>query len=174
MRIGFFLLLPFFLLRFGLLARLDQKAIVRAAHFAPLAGGERAAYWVYQAANVGILLAILLLPVHTAPIWLVAVGAVVYAAGLALLAGAVVSFARPDRDGMNRTGLYRWSRHPMYVAYFVYFIGCVLLTRSMLLLGLVLAFQIAAHWIIRAEERWCAAQFGQSWRQYCSRVRRYL
>ena len=100
-------------------------------------------------------------------------GALVYAAGLALLAGAVVSFARPDRDGMNHAGLYRWSRHPMYAAYFVYFIGCVLLTRS-LLLGLVLAFQIAAHWIIRAEERWCAAQFGQRWREYCSRVGRYF
>ena len=43
-----------------------------------------------------------------------------------------------------------------------------------LLLGLVLAFQIAAHWIIRAEERWCAAQFGQRWREYCSRVGRYF
>ena len=55
MRIGFFLLLPFFLLRFGLLARLDRKALVRVARFAPLAGGERTAYWVYQAANAGIL-----------------------------------------------------------------------------------------------------------------------
>lgn len=57
MRIGFFLLLPFFLLRFGLLARLNREALVRAARFAPLTGGERAAYWVYQATNVGILLA---------------------------------------------------------------------------------------------------------------------
>ena len=62
----------------------------------------------------------------------------------------------------------------MYAAYFVYFIGCVLLTRSTLLLGLVLVFQIAGHWIIRAEERWCAAQFGEGWRRYCSQVRRYF
>ena len=41
MRIGLFLLLPFFLLRFGLLARLDREAIGRAARFAPLEGGER-------------------------------------------------------------------------------------------------------------------------------------
>ena len=103
MRIGLFLLLPFFLLRFGLLARLDREAIGRAARFAPLEGGERVAYWIYQTANIGILLAILLLPVHPAPVWLTAVGALVYAAGLALLAGAVVSFARPDRDGMTNT-----------------------------------------------------------------------
>lgn len=47
MRIGLFLLLPFFLLRFGLLARLDREAIGRAARFAPLEGGERVAYWIY-------------------------------------------------------------------------------------------------------------------------------
>ena len=105
MRIGFFLLLPFFLLRFGLLARLDQKALVRAARFAPLEGRERTAYWVYQATNVGILLAVLLLPVHAAPVWLTAAGAVVYAAGLALLARAVVCFVRPDRGGMRHYGL---------------------------------------------------------------------
>ena len=45
---GFFLLLPFFLLRFGLLARLDRSALRRAAQFAPMYGRERAAYWVYQ------------------------------------------------------------------------------------------------------------------------------
>ena len=56
---GALLLAPFFLIRFGLLARLDREAVGRAAHFAPMAGGERAAYWVYQFSTGGIILCIL-------------------------------------------------------------------------------------------------------------------
>lgn len=53
---GFLLLAPFFLIRFGLMAWLDHASLARAAHFAPMRGGERAAYLVYQLANAGILL----------------------------------------------------------------------------------------------------------------------
>lgn len=58
--------------------------------------------------------------------------------------------------------------------YFVYFAGCVLLTRSRLLAALVLLFQLSEHWIILAEERWCREQFGAPYEAYRKRVRRYL
>ena len=38
---GFLLLMPFFLIRFGLLALLDKGAVARAAHFAPLLKKEK-------------------------------------------------------------------------------------------------------------------------------------
>lgn len=109
---GFLLLVPFFLIRFGLLARLDK--------------------------------------------------------------GAVVDFSAPSESGLHKNGLYRFSRNPMYVAYFILFLGCAALTRSLLLLGLVLIFQTAAHWIIRSEERWCAEEFGKEYLQYMQAVRRYF
>ena len=37
---GFVLLLPFLLIRFGLLVRLNREAVSRAAYFAPVRGGE--------------------------------------------------------------------------------------------------------------------------------------
>lgn len=108
-----------------------------------------------------------------APPWFYA-GAALYCAGTALLAVSVANFAAPAQNGMRQKGLYRLSRNPMYVAYFLYFLGCALLTCSPLLLVLVLAFQISAHWIIQAEERWCAQQFGSVYLEYMKRVRRYL
>lgn len=66
-----------------------------------------------------------------------------------------MSFGRPSPGPFREDGLYRFSRNPMYVSYFVYFAGCVLLTRSRLLAALVLLFQLSEHWIILAEERWC-------------------
>ena len=69
---GAILLLPFLAVRFGLLGVLDRRALPRAAHFAPMEGGERIAYGVYQLSNAGIFLALFFLRVRAgAPLWFV-------------------------------------------------------------------------------------------------------
>lgn len=171
---AFFLLLPFFLVRFGLLSLLNKEAVQRAAHFAPLLEREKGAYWLYQLSNAVLLIAPFFLRVKSIPRWLFFTGAGVYLAGLILLAASVASFAAPTESGVSLVGLYRFSRNPMYVAYFVFFLGCVLLTRSPVLLAALLVFQAAAHWIILSEERWCLQKFGGEFRRYMDRVGRYL
>ena len=53
---GFCLLMPFLFVRFILLGVLRKEAVERAAHFAPMAGRERIAYYVYQISNIVIFL----------------------------------------------------------------------------------------------------------------------
>ena len=171
---GFLLLIPFYLVRFSLMATLDREAIGRAAHFPPMQGGEKVAYYLYQLSTVALLLGILAARIRTAPLALFGTGLLLYLAGLALLAGAVRDFAAPAPGGMRRQGLYRLSRNPMYLAYFVFFAGCALLVRSPLLLAITAVFQLSAHWVILAEERWCIRQFGQDYVRYMAEVRRYL
>ena len=171
--LGAWPLLPFFLIRFGLMALLDRQAVGRAAHFAPMYGGERAAYWVYQLSNLAILLLILTSRIQTTPPIFLFGGLTLFGGGLVLLALAVVAFATPAVEGVRRTGVYCFSRNPMYVAYFLCFLGCALRVQSPLLAVLVLVFQAFAHWVILAEERWCAGQFGEAYLQYKKSVRRY-
>lgn len=171
---GFLLLVPFFLIRFGLLSRLAPDAVARAAYFAPLSKREKPAYWAYQLSNTAIFLLILFSKVKYAPPLLFYTGVSVYAAGTILLAVSMIHFASPSEGGFSQSGLYRLSRNPMYVAYFLFFLGSVLLTQSLPLLFLLLIFQISAHWIIRSEERWCAKQFGAPYLQYMEEVRRYF
>lgn len=171
---GFLLLIPFILIRFGLLSILNKDAMTRAAYFPPLLKQEKAAYWVYQISNAAIFLCMFFLKVKVTPPILFYTGAAVYSVGTILLAVAVINYAAPSESGINQNGLYRLSRNPMYVAYFIFFIGCTLLTQSLLLIGFVLIFQITAHWIIRSEERWCIARFGGAYLQYMKKVRRYF
>ena len=171
---AFLLLLPFFLIRFGLSSMLNGEAVKRAAHFAPLLDKEKMAYWLYQISNVVIVLYMFFLKVQRTDPLMFAIGVVVYTAGLILLVVSVANFATPARNGINQNGLYRVSRNPMYVSYFVFFIGCVLMTRSFVLFVLVSIFQIPAHWIILAEERWCVQKFGNEYLQYMKKVRRYI
>ena len=171
---GFLIVIPFFLIRFGLLSLLNKDAVKRAAYFAPLSDNEKIAYWLYQISNMAVFLSMFFLRIQVTPAVLFYAGVVFYAAGTILLVVSVIHFASPSESGMNQKGIYRLSRNPMYVAYFIFFLGCVLLTQSLLLLCFVLVFQITAHWIIRAEERWCIRQFGNAYLQYMKNVRRYF
>lgn len=171
---GFLLLLPFFLIRFGLLSLLNKEAVKRAAYFAPLSDREKPAYWIYQLSNTAVILYPIFLKWRLSPTWMFAAGLAVYAVGLVLLTISMVNFAVPSENGFNQNGLYRFSRNPMYVAYFIFFLGCVLLTQSPVLAVFVLIFQIAAHWIILSEERWCTEKFGEEYRKYMETVRRYI
>jgi len=168
-----FTVIPLILIRFGLLSILNSRALKRAAFFAPLLGKERVAYWVYQISNITFFIYLCFLRITTDSFWL-SIGLVIYGLGILLCIGSILNFAKPKENGINVTGLYRISRNPMYIAYFVYFLGCVLLTRSWILFAILLVFQISAHWIILSEERWCIEKFGEEYITYMRKVRRYI
>ncbi|MDF2655805.1 MAG: hypothetical protein K0R19_2279 [Bacillota bacterium] len=170
---GALLLIPFLLIRFGLLSIWNKEGLKRAAYFAPLIGMEKTAYWVYQISNTLFFVYLFFLEIETDSNWFYA-GLAIYGLGILLCTASVSAFAKPAQNGISMKGLYRISRNPMYVAYFVYFLGCVLLTRSLLLLAVLIVFQISAHWIILSEERWCIRKFGVEYRTYMNEVRRYL
>lgn len=171
---GVLLLIPFLLIRFALLSSLDKKAIGRAAYFAPVQGREMIAYYIYQTSNVGIFVYLVFLTVKADFSWKFYAGLVCYLLGLCLSAVTMVNFSFPDDMGLNTNGIYQFSRNPMYVAYFVCFLGMALLTQSLILFGIVCVFQISAHWIILAEERWCLGKFGKVYERYMKSVRRYI
>lgn len=171
---GILLLVPFLLIRFALLSALNKNAIGRAAYFAPVLGKEKIAYYIYQMSNIGIFVYLLFLAVKVDFSWKFYAGLVCYFLGLCLCAITMANFSFPDDMGLNTNGVYKFSRNPMYVAYFVCFLGMTMLTQSLILFGIVCIFQISAHWIILAEERWCLEKFGVAYKQYMKRVRRYI
>lgn len=170
---AFLTVIPIVLIRYGLLNVINKEALKRASFFAPLIGREKVAFWVYQITTALILLYLLLLKIKTDSEWFY-IGLIIYSLGLILYVVSIVNYANPKKNGINLNGLYRISRNPMYVAYFIYFLGCVLLTRSWGLLLLLITFQISVHWIILSEERWCIREFGEEYIKYMNNVRRYL
>lgn len=169
------LLIPLLLIRFGLMAARDRGALRRAAHLAPAHGrAERIACGVYQLASAGALLAPFFLTVKRPLALPGAAGLALYLSGLTLCALAVVQFAAPGESDMSAKGVYRLSRNPMYIAYFLCFLGMALLSRAWIMAGIAVALQISGHWVILAEERWCLARFGDAYARYMQKVPRYL
>jgi len=170
---AFVLAIPIIIIRYAFLNMLNKEALKRAAYFAPLVGRERIAYWVYQAATLLIMLDLILLKIKVDSDWFF-IGVVIYSFGLVLYAMSMLDYARPKANGINVNGLYRISRNPMYIAYFICLLGCVLISNSWTLFTLLIVFQISSHWIILSEERWCIKKFGEEYMRYMNRVRRYI
>lgn len=170
---AFWTVIPLILIRYGLLSVISKESLKRASLFAPVIGKEINAYMIYQITTVFSILYLFLLTIKTDSYWFF-IGLITYIIGIILYTISIINFSRPSMYGINLNGLYRISRNPMYVAYFIYFIGIVLLTRSWILLMVVLVFQISAHWIILSEERWCIEKFGKKYIEYMKKVRRYI
>ena len=170
---AFLTVIPLLLIRFGLLSVLDKESLRRAAYFAPLIGKEKVAYVFYQLSNLMIFIYLCFLKIRLEQPWYY-VGLLIYTLGVLLCFIVTMNYAKPSGKGINIKGLYRLSRNPMYLAYFIYFLGCVLLTRSLILLTILIVFQISTHWIILSEERWCIETFGEEYEDYMRKVRRYI
>ena len=107
---------------------------VRAAHdaFGEKNGAARISYNLLTAA---VILLPLVLTVRAEGA-LLAAGAALYAAGLALETKAAWDFCRPGPHGFADNGLYRVSRNPMYVSYLLVLLGIATLAASPAMLAL--------------------------------------
>ena len=169
---GFLLIIPLLLIRYLLLYVLDKRSLKRAAFIPPMSGIKKIPYWLYQISTLLLILYPFFLKINMISPWLF--GLVLYGIGIILCFISTFDFAKPTESGVNLKGLYRISRNPMYVAYFIYFLGCVFLTQSLILLMILIAFQISTHWVILAEEDWCKEKYGNKYIQYMKKVRRYM
>jgi protein-S-isoprenylcysteine O-methyltransferase Ste14 len=79
-----------------------------------------------------------------------------------------------ESTGLKQTGLYRFTRNPMYVG--AYATLCATVLRTLNPIALLAAVYVIAvhHTIVLAEEAHLRDAFGEEYRIYSSRVRRYL
>ena len=76
---------------------------------------------------------------------------------------------------MVTDGIYRYSRNPMYLGMALLLAAWALwLGNAAALLGIVLFVALINRYQIRPEERILAAKFGDDYRNYCRRTRRWL
>ena len=78
----------------------------------------------------------------------------------------------PER--IVEAGPYRWVRNPMYLGHLIFLAGLAVVLRSWL--GLAL-FALHAVWFesrVRTDERGLLERFGEPYREYCGRVKRWI
>jgi protein-S-isoprenylcysteine O-methyltransferase Ste14 len=103
--------------------------------------------------------------------------------GVALAVAAIRNFSRaatpvptniPTR-ALVTTGIHGWSRNPIYVGFFLIYIGVGIAARSPWVLILVLPLAITIRYgVVAREEAYLERRFGDVYREYKTHVRRWL
>ena len=109
-------------------------------------------------------------------------GASILGAALMLLGIAVMVWATRtagrvklvDEARLIADGPYRLSRHPMYMAWTLVYLGLLLLLDSGWLLVLIPILALWVHWETGKEEHRLLESLGPTYVQYQDKVRRYL
>ena len=111
------------------------------------------------------------------------VGGVVLALGVFLAvwgrrvmeqAGTNVNPTQPT-TALVVTGPFRLSRNPLYIALTLVYVALALLADALWALVLLLPVLVVLHYgVVRREERYLEAKFGEAYRHYRARVRRYV
>ena len=118
-----------------------------------------------------------------APLRQVLVGLVLAALGIALLALAMRRFKAAGTNvptvrptiALVTTGIYAWSRNPIYLALTLIYWGLALMANAQLAVLLLAPVGLILHFgVVRREERYLERKFGDAYRDYSSRVRRWL
>jgi protein-S-isoprenylcysteine O-methyltransferase Ste14 len=103
-------------------------------------------------------------------------------AGLFLLFLSLVSFGRSFRVGIDQnhpdklvtTGIFAFSRNPIYVAFWFVLLGQFFVFSNWILLVYLIAATWLFHRQVSREEEYLRDHYGQQYSEYCDRVRRYL
>ena len=109
-------------------------------------------------------------------------GDIVCLVGLAVVLWSLISFGKSFRIGIDSDrpdtlvtdGVFAYSRNPIYVAFALTLLGQFLVYPNWVLL----IYVIAGVWLfnrqVLLEEQFLAEQYGERYREYCRKVRRYI
>lgn len=110
-------------------------------------------------------------------------GGALFVLGLALLVWAAVTITKAGSNvptnqpttTIVESGPYRFSRNPIYIGMFLGLIGLAIALNTLwLLIVMVLFALILRYGVVAREEAYLERKFGDAYRGYRSRVRRWL
>lgn len=101
-------------------------------------------------------------------------GLVLFVLGFIPYALVIVNFAQTQIDQPVVKGIYRYSRHPMYITPFLLFIGTGIASASWIFLVLSVFYILLPPFFVAAEERFCLEKYGTAYREYMDRTPRWI
>jgi len=111
------------------------------------------------------------------------IGGMVFVLALALFAWAIFTITRAGSNvptsmpttTIVQAGPYRFSRNPIYLSMFLGLVGLAIAFDSLWLLGTLVLFALVIRYgVVAREEAYLERKFGDAYRHYRARVRRWF
>ena len=120
-----------------------------------------------------LLIYTVFLPLQLGTPWFY-IGLAIFLLGVIVYMTSVVPWANTPVDKPVTTGLYRYSRHPIYLTIVVQLIGVGIASASWLFLLLTVVLIILFNFSAIPEERGCLEKYGDTYREYMDRTPRWI
>ena len=120
-----------------------------------------------------LLIYSIFLPLSLGTAWFY-IGLIIFLLGLIVYVMSSKGILDIPPDKPFTKGLYRYSRHPIYLTMVLELIGVGVASASGLFLLLVLIFFISLNISVIAEERGCLEKYGDTYREYMNRTPRWM
>ena len=102
------------------------------------------------------------------------IGLIIFVVGLVMTVVATINFATTPMDEPIAKGVYRYSRHPMYVAIFLIYISVGIASVSWVFLLVSVVWLVLIRFAAVDEERYCLEKYGLAYREYMNRTPRWI
>ena len=102
------------------------------------------------------------------------IGLIIFLLGLVVLAVASVNFAVTPMNEPITRGMYRYSRHPLYLASLFIYLSVGIASASWVFLVVFVVQLVSISIAAVGEERFCLETYGEAYREYMNRTPRWL
>ena len=106
-------------------------------------------------------------------IWFI-IGLVVYLAGIVLINLTIINFAATPIDKPVTKGVYRFSRNPMFIGFFLVYAGISIACISGLYMVLTILFVLMVHYLSSFEETVTLGHYGKAYEEYIKRTPKWI
>jgi protein-S-isoprenylcysteine O-methyltransferase Ste14 len=157
-----------------LMSKEGKKRMKRATGFVPLDRAHKImAYSTHVVIMPFTVLYSIFLPLEIGTVWLYA-GLAIFALALAMSVITSLNFATTPLDEPVTKGVYRISRHPIYLTGFLLYIGIGMAAASWVILLCAILWIVLFHMVLPFEEQFLLEQYGESYREYMHSTPRWI
>jgi len=113
------------------------------------------------------------MPLELGTIWF-SIGLVVYLGGLVLITVTMINFVTTPIDVPVTKGIYRYSRNPMFIGFFLVYFGIAITCVSWVYLLITILFIVIVNYISPLEEAITLEHYGTAYKEYMKRTPRWI
>ena len=113
------------------------------------------------------------MPLKLGTIWL-SIGLVVYLVGLVLIAITMINFATTPMIEPVTKGVYRYSRNPMFIGWFLLYIGIAIACISWVYVVIIVLFIFIMAYLSPFEEAMTLKHYGKAYKDYIERTPKWI
>lgn len=102
------------------------------------------------------------------------IGLAVFLIGLSINLIATINFLTAPMNKPVTKGIYRYSRHPVYLAIFLIYLSIGLASASWIFLLVSAIWLILMRFAVSDEERYCLEKYGRAYSEYMNKTQRWI